>query len=82
MTYIKTFEDNNTPALFKVGDFVYADNTNQSQLDKDIKYEVSHVEPKTTWNPYTYQLKEIKDKFFWEYRFISELEYYAKKYNL
>ena len=82
MRYIKTFENNKSPE-FKVGDFVYADNTQNSlTLDKNIKYEIIDVISPTQWQSYKYELKEFPGEHFSEYRFISEMEYDAKKYNL
>ena len=90
--YIKFFENNfkifeNKLSQFKVGDFVYADNikvgkTNGTTLVKDVKYEIIEVVPPTNWASYRYRLKEIPHEIFYEHRFISELEYNAKKYNI
>jgi hypothetical protein len=87
MKYLKTFESVSTIPQFKVGDFVYSDNTMNSMfLEKDVRYEIESVIPKTQWTTFVYKLKEIPNEAFFEYRFISEEEYVLqhsiKKYNL
>lgn len=82
----KIFESEKTRVPeFKVGDFVYADNTmNTMFLDKDVRYEINRVIMDDSFNGivYKYELVEFPDEFFYEYRFIPELEYHANKYNI
>lgn len=86
ITKFKVFEKNiSRKPEFSVGDFVYADNImNSLELDNDVKYKIKEVLMDDSFGikSYKYKLKEYPDTCFFEYRFISELEYNAKKYNL
>jgi len=90
MKYIKTFENSKgSNPKFKIGDFVYcinSENSNNHDLQENIKYEILSVQSMHVGDvdeySHFYFLKEIPHTMFFEKRFISEIEYEAKKYNL
>jgi len=88
MKYIKTFENViDEPPKFKKGDIVYIVNVdNQDHLYTHLKKDTPYIIDNVEFGIKTY-LVSIKNNtgtstFYSQNRFISELEYNSKKFNL
>ena len=77
MKYLKYFEKDTNIAKFKPGDIVYCINTEvTTSLYKDEKYKVLNIDDEYI------KINNGTNNRYWKYRFISELEYNANKYNI
>lgn len=73
---------------FKKGDIVYCINTDNTSLQENKPYIIDDVTAEVRKEDdvskifYFYLIKDLYQGEFNEKRFVSELEYYANKYNI